>query len=269
MLLQAGVTRLHSAYVVGSNLLPIMKKLIEVIRSLWWGPLVSVIAALAILVFRSSPRHDEAAAFDAVGALAFGLLIAGILWLMLYSTDIDRRQALEEKSRRPSSSPPSVPVIPSDSSVVQVENELASRIKEAAEFKTAIERKNAELDALRSKLNRKDLVAVNEAIAALYQSVEFLCERAATGKESPDKVLPQIAEAADELLASAQLEKGLPKPGERLADLPPNSCTIFNRIPAPTPEQKGQLVEVRNCWVGFRSDAQLVIVNPSRVCVYV
>ena len=96
-----------------------------------------------------------------------------------------------------------------------------------------------------------------------------MCERAASGKEAAAKVLPQIAEAADELIVAAQLEKGRPNPGDRLADLPPNSCTIFNRIPAPTPEQKGQLVEVRNCWVGFRSDAQLVIVNPSRVSVYV
>ena len=268
-MLKAGVTRLHSGYVVGSKLSPLMKKLIELIRSLWWGPIVSVITALAILAFRDSPPNVEGAAFDYVGAFAFGLLIAGILWLMLYATDVERCQDLDEKSRRTSTGKSSVASVTTDSSISGVAQELASRIKEAADFKAAIERKNAELDTLRSKLNRKDLVAVNEAIAALYQSVEFLCERAATGKESPDKVLPQIAEAADELLASAQLEKGLPKPGERLADLPPNSCTIFNRIPAPTPEQKGLLVEVRNSWLGFRSDAQLVIVNPSRVSVYV
>lgn len=246
-----------------------MNKLIELIRSLWWGPIVSVIAALAILVFRDPPHHESGDAFDYIGAFAFGLLIAGILWLMLYATDIERRQDLEEKARRTSSAKFTAVTAPAELSVTRIEQDLALRVKEASDFKAAIERKNAELDALRSKLNRKDLVAVNEAIAALYQSVEFLCERAATGKESSEKVLPQIAEAADELIVAAQLEKGRPNPGDRLADLPPNSCTIFNRIPAPTPEQKGQLVEVRNCWVGFRSDAQLVIVNPSRVSVYV
>lgn len=254
---------------MGSNSYPLMKKLIELVGSLWWGPVVSVIMALAILIFRDPPRHDHVAGFDFVGAFAYGLLIAGVLWLLLYATDVDRRKEREECARRPSVAKPPEVSAPADLSIARLQQDLALRVKEAADFKAAIERKNAELDALRAKLNRKDLVAVNEAIAALYQSVEFLCDRAATGKESPDKVLPQIAEAAEELLAAAQLEKGLPKPGERLADLPPNSCTIFNRIPAPTPEQKGHLVEVRNCWVGFRSDAQLVIVNPSRVSVYV
>ena len=214
-----------------------MNKLIELIRSLWWGPIVSVIAALAILVFRDPPHHESGDAFDYIGAFAFGLLIAGILWLMLYATDIERRQDLEEKARRASSAKFTAVTAPAELSVTRIEQDLALRVKEAS--------------------------------AALYQSVEFLCERAATGKESSEKVLPQIAEAADELIVAAQLEKGRPNPGDRLADLPPNSCTIFNRIPAPTPEQKGQLVEVRNCWVGFRSDAQLVIVNPSRVSVYV
>ena len=147
-----------------------MNKLIELIRSLWWGPIVSVIAALAILVFRDPPHHESGDAFDYIGAFAFGLLIAGILWLMLYATDIERRQDLEEKARRTSSAKFTAVTAPAELSVTRIEQDLALRVKEASDFKAAIERKNAELDALRSKLNRKDLVAVNEAIAALYQS---------------------------------------------------------------------------------------------------
>ena len=246
-----------------------MKKLIDVICSRQWGSVFSILVGLCILVLRDAPKKEVAADFDYVGALSYFLLIFGGLLLVLYATASDRAQpaapvasgkrvASEEKSEsRP------------DDAVARLQQELSARVKEAADFKAAIERKNAELDSMRAKLNRKDLAGVNEAVAALFQSVEFLCERAASGKESPDKVLPQVAEAAEELLMAAQLEKGLPKPGDRLADLPPNSCTIFNRIAAPTPEQKGLIVEARNSWVGFRSDAQLVIVNPSRVSVYI
>jgi Skp family chaperone for outer membrane proteins len=246
-----------------------MKKLIDIICSRQWGSVFSILVGLSILVLRDAPKKEAAAAFDYVGALSYFLLIFGGLLLVLYATASDhaqpaapvasgKRLASEEKSE-------SLP----DEVVARLQQELSARVKEASDFKAAIERKNAELDSMRAKLNRKDLAGVNEAVAALFQSVEFLCERAASGKEAADKVLPQIAEAADELIVAAQLEKGRPNPGDRLADLPPNSCTIFNRIPAEKPEQKGLLVEVRNSWVGFRSDAQLVIVNPSRVSVYV
>lgn len=260
---------MHRASLLGSKKAPLMKKLIDVICSRQWGSVFSILVGLCILVLRDAPKKEVAAAFDYVGALSYFLLIFGGLLLVLYATSTDRAQSVapvasgkrvasEEKSElRP------------DEALARLQQELSARVKEATDFKAAIERKNAELDSMRAKLNRKDLAGVNEAVAALFQSVEFLCERAASGKEAADKVLPQIAEAADELIVAAQLEKGRPNPGERLADLPPNSCTIFNRIPAPTPEQKGLLVEVRNSWVGFRSDAQLVIVNPSRVSVYV
>ena len=246
-----------------------MKKLIDIICSRQWGSVFSILVGLSILVLRDNPKKEVAAAFDFVGALSYFLLIFGGLLLLLYATTSDRAQpaATVASGKRVASEEKSEPR--PDDAVARLQQELSARVKEASDFKAAIERKNAELDSMRAKLNRKDLAGVNEAIAALFQSVEFLCERAASGKEASDKVLPQIAEAADELIVAAQLEKGRPNPGDRLADLPPNSCTIFNRIPAPTTEQKGQLVEVRNCWVGFRSDAQLVIVNPSRVSVYV
>lgn len=249
-----------------------MKKLIDVICSRQWGSVFSILVGLGILVLRDAPRKEAAASFDYVGALSYFLLIFGGLLLLLYATSSDRAQpsapaAPVASGKRVASEEKSEPR--PDDDMARLQRELSARVKEAADFKAAIERKNAELDSMRAKLNRKDLAGVNEAVAALFQSVEFLCERAASGKETADKVLPQIAEAADELIIAAQLEKGRPNPGDRLADLPPNSCTIFNRIPAPTPEQKGLLVEVRNSWVGFRSDAQLVIVNPSRVSVYV
>lgn len=263
---------MHRATLVGSKMTPLMKKLIDVICSRQWGSVISILVGLGILVLRDAPRKEVAASFDYVGALSYFLLIFGGLLLVLYATASDRAQpaahaAPATSGKRVASEEKSEPC--PDDSVARLQQELSARVKEAADFKAAIERKNAELDSMRAKLNRKDLAGVNEAVASLFQSVEFLCERAASGKEPADKVLPQIAEAADELIAAAQLEKGRPNPGERLADLPPNSCTIFNRIPAPTPEQKGLLVEVRNSWVGFRSDAQLVIVNPSRVSVYV
>jgi Skp family chaperone for outer membrane proteins len=250
-----------------------MKKLIDIICSRQWGSVFSILVGLSILVLRDAPKKEVAAAFDYVGALSYFLLIFGGLLLVLYATASDRAQPAAAPAA-PAASGKRVaseekPEPRPDDAVARLQQELSARVKEAADFKAAIERKNAELDSMRAKLNRKDLAGVNEAVAALFQSVEFLCERAASGKEAADKVLPQIAEAADELIVAAQLEKGRPNPGDRLADLPPNSCTIFNRIPSDKPEQKGLLVEVRNSWVGFRSDAQLVIINPSRVSVYV
>lgn len=246
-----------------------MKKILGTVCSPHWGSVLSVVIGLCILVFRDAPRSGAGQSFDYVGALSYFMLFLGVLFLLLYARQSDGGRTDETPVASRQGVPAGDSCQPAEADVARLRSDLAARVKEAADFKSAIERKNSELEALRAKLNRKDLVAVNEAIAALYQSVEFLCERASSGKESSDKVLPQIAEAADELLVAAQLERGMPKPGDRLADLPPNSCTIFNRIPAPTPGQKGLLVEARNSWVGFRSDAQLVIVNPSRVSVYV
>jgi Skp family chaperone for outer membrane proteins len=245
-----------------------MKELVDIICSRQWGAVFSVITGLLILVMRDEPKTG-AGAFDYVAALSYFLLIFGGLLLVLYVTASDRGPGGAALASGKSETAADMSEPAGDAVVARLRQELSARVKEAADFKAAIERKNAELDSMRAKLNRKDLAGVNEAVAALFQSVEFLCERAASGKETADKVLPQIAEAADELIVAAKLEKGRPSPGDRLADLPPNSCTIFDRVPAPTPEQKGLLVEVRSSWVGFRSDAQLVIVNPSRVSVYV
>jgi dsDNA-specific endonuclease/ATPase MutS2 len=146
---------------------------------------------------------------------------------------------------------------------------LEARAQEAADFKKAIEKKNQEIEALRAAQNRSDLKEVNEAIAGLLQSVEFFKQRLAAQKDTLENLLPQVEDAIGDVLERAKLVKGLPEAGQRLADQPVDSCTIFNRLPAPTPEQKGQIVEVRNSWVGFKVDQRLVIVSPSRIAVYV
>jgi hypothetical protein len=147
--------------------------------------------------------------------------------------------------------------------VQELRRALEVRVQEAADFKKAIEN-----EALRAGQNRSDLKEVNEAIAGLLQSVEFFKQRLAAEKDTLDNLLPQVEEAIDDVLERAKLVKGLPAVGQRLADQPVDSCTIFNRLPAPTPEQKGQIVEVRNSWVGFRVDQRLIIVSPSRIAVY-
>lgn len=146
---------------------------------------------------------------------------------------------------------------------------LEARAKEAVDFKNAIEKKNREIETLRAGQNRSDLKEVNEAIAGLLQSVEFFKQRLAAQKDTLDNLLPQVEEAIGDVFERAKLLKGLPEVGQRLADQPVDSCTIFNRVPAPTPEQKGQICEVRNSWVGFKVDQRLVIVSPSRIAVYV
>lgn len=237
-----------------------MKKFIAAFGSLWLGPIASIVIGLAVLVFHNPPTGEEPPRFDYVGAIGPGCLIFGVLWLLLYATDQDRRDAGR-------SAPVRVPYEGGDVALLQ--DEIAARVKEAADFKAALERKNEELRLLRASLNRSDLKAVNEGIAAFFLSAEFLAIRIQAGKETPDKALTQLMEAADELLVAACLQKGMPRPGERLSELPAGSCTVINKLDAPTPEQKGLLVEVRNSWVGFMSGDQLIIISPSRVSVYV
>ena len=153
--------------------------------------------------------------------------------------------------------------------VQELRQALEARAKEAVDFKNAIEKKNHEIETLRAGQNRSDLKEVNEAIAGLLQSVEFFKQRLAAQKDTLDNLLPQVEEAIGDVFERAKLLKGLPEVGQRLADQPVDSCTIFNRVPAPTPEQKGQICEVRNSWVGFKVDQRLVIVSPSRIAVYI
>jgi len=156
-----------------------------------------------------------------------------------------------------------------EATLTELQQELEARKREASDFKKAIETKNREIETLRASLNRTDLKEYHEGIANLLQSVEFFKQRLALGKEAPEAFLPQVEEGILEVLERTKLIKGIPEVGQRLADQPTNSCTIFNRIPAPTPEQKGIIAEVRNSWVGFQVESRLEVVNPSRVAVYV
>lgn len=165
--------------------------------------------------------------------------------------------------------PSEVTAAPVSAELQELRQALEARAKEAVDFKNAIEKKNREIEALRAGQNRSDLKEINEAIAGLLQSVEFFKQRLAAQKDTLENLLPQVEEAIGDVLERAKLIKGLPEAGQRLADQPVDSCTIFNRVPAPTPEQKGQIVEVRNSWVGFKVDQRLVIVSPSRIAVYV
>ena len=57
--------------------------------------------------------------------------------------------------------------------LTQLKAELQMRHEEAAQFKVALENKNAEIDLLRSTIKRYDLKSINEAIATFYESFEF------------------------------------------------------------------------------------------------
>lgn len=164
---------------------------------------------------------------------------------------------------------PAPAAVAGSAEVQELRQALEARAKEAVDFKNAIEKKNREIETLRAGQNRSDLKEVNEAIAGLLQSVEFFKQRLAAQKDTLENLLPQVEEAIGDVFERAKLLKGLPEVGQRLADQPVDSCTIFNRVPAPTPEQKGQICEVRNSWVGFKVDQRLVIVSPSRIAVYV
>lgn len=170
---------------------------------------------------------------------------------------------------KPAEVAPAPAAVAGSAEVQELRQALEARAKEAVDFKNAIEKKNREIETLRAGQNRSDLKEVNEAIAGLLQSVEFFKQRLAAQKDTLENLLPQVEEAIGDVFERAKLLKGLPEVGQRLADQPVDSCTIFNRVPAPTPELKGQIVEVRNSWVGFKVDQRLVIVSPSRIAVYV
>lgn len=247
------------------TILRFMNKIRSVLGSLWFWSVAPALAGLAFLIIRDRPLTQGVPVFDVMDGGAFTLLIFGSLWLLFYAIEYD---ALQSGRGRPAGLP-TLGGSPEGQDVVRLNEEVAARIKEVADFKAALERKSEELRNLRASLNRADLKAVNEGIAAFLLSAEFLAMRIAAGKAAPDSALPELMTAVDDLLEAAQLQKGLPKPGDRLADLPPQSCTVFLKIDAPTPDKKGQLAEVRNSWVGFMSGNQLVIVSPSRVSVYV
>lgn len=153
--------------------------------------------------------------------------------------------------------------------LTQLKAELQMRHEEAAQFKLALENKNAEIDLLRSTIKRSDLQSINEAIATFYESFEFTLSRAESPLVSGTSPLSEISKSVDELFITASLIKIRPKEGDLLIDQPPGSITIFSKVPAPSPDLKGRLKEVRNSWVGFTSNDKTIIILQSRVSVYV
>ncbi len=242
-----------------------MSKIRALAVSLWFWTVAPAVIGLGFLVVRSRPLAGSNATFDFFDGCAFAMLIFGALWLIFYSVEYDAYHSGKAAQVAPSEAGSGA----GSDDITRLKAEVAARIKEVADFKAALERKNEEIRGLRSTLNRADLKTVNEGIAEFLLAAEFLAMRIAAGKAAPDAALPELLAAVDDLLDAAQLKKGLPQLGDRLAELPPQSCTIFSKIDAPTPDKKGQLAEVRNSWVGFMSGTQLVIISPSRVSVYV
>lgn len=153
--------------------------------------------------------------------------------------------------------------------LTQLKAELHMRHEEAIQFKLALENKNSEIDLLRSGINRSDLQSVNEAIATFNESFEFSLSRVQSSQVDAATALSEIFKSVDELFTAASLIKVRPKEGALLIDQPPGSITIFSKVPAPSPDLKGRLKEVRNSWVGFTSNDKTIIISPSRVSVYV
>ena len=153
--------------------------------------------------------------------------------------------------------------------LTQLKAELQMRHEEATQFKFALENKNAEIDLLRSAIKRSDLQSINEAIATFYESFEFSLSRAESSLVSHTSTLSEIHKSVDELFIAVSLIKVRPKEGDLLIDQPPGSITIFNKVPAPSPNLKGRLKEVRNSWVGFTSNDKIIIISQSRASVYV
>jgi hypothetical protein len=242
-----------------------MSKIRIAFGSLWFWTVAPAVLGLAFLVIRNRPLGAAGNAFDFMDGVAFTMLNFGSLWLLFYSVEYDAVRA----GKVASAGLPGAGAASEGEDVDRLRAEVSARVREAADFKAALARKDEELKQTRASLNRADLKSINEGIAAFLLSAEFLAMRISAGKAAPDSALPELMAAVDDLLQAAQLTKGMPKPGERLADQPPQSCTIFSKIDAPTPDKKGQLAEVRNSWVGFMSGGQLVIVSPSRVSVYV
>jgi hypothetical protein len=153
--------------------------------------------------------------------------------------------------------------------LTQLKAELQMRHQEAVQFKLALENKNAEIDLLRSGINRSDLQSVNEAIATFNESFEFSLSRAQSSQVDDATAMSEISKSVDELFTAASLIKVRPKEGDLLIDQTPGSITIFSKVPAPSIDLKGRLKEVRNSWVGFTSNDKTIIISQSRVSVYV
>ena len=164
----------------------------------WCIPVFSIIIGLGFIIYDSDS--------DLVCMLAYFLLIFGVFGLLYWAGLVD----VSVSTRL------SVPVL-SNSDRSNLIKDMEARIREAAEFKTELEAKRAEIAALKSGLNRTDAIELNDAIAQLYVAFEFERGRAA-GEFA--QVLTGLSEPVEGLFSVAALVKGVPIPGERFVDQP-------------------------------------------------
>ena len=212
----------------------------------WCIPVFSIIIGLGFIIYDSDS--------DLVCMLAYFLLIFGVFGLLYWAGLVD----VSVSTRL------SVPVL-SNSDRSNLIKDMEARIREAAEFKTELEAKRAEIAALKSGLNRTDAIELNDAIAQLYVAFEFERGRAA-GEFA--QVLTGLSEPVEGLFSVAALVKGVPIPGERFVDQPAGSCKVFKTELTSDAALKGKIKEARSPWVGFMANGKLKIIIASNVSVY-
>jgi len=220
--------------------------------SSWVIPVLMICLGIGVLVaFNQS---------DILLFVSYVLLVLGVSLLLFWAT--------EEGKRKPSALHvvPSAGSISSEAqSIEALRHDLASRIREIAEFKAELEAKRVQIDDLKSGLNRTEAAELNESIAQLYISLAF--ERGRAEGELA-LILSGLSESVDILFSAAGLVKGAPTPGERFIDQPAGSCKVFKTELTSDAALKGTIKAVRSPWVGFMANGKLKIITSSNVSVY-
>lgn len=222
------------------------------LASYWFLPVLVISLGVGGVVF----FHES----KPISFMSYMVLVFGVSLLLYWATVEDRKNSNVRRGQRSSCTIPS-----EDSIVAGLRIDLASRIREAAQFKAELEAKRAEIAALKSGLNRSDATELNEAIAQLYVGFEF--ERGRAEGEFA-QVLAGLSESVDSLFAAAALVKGAPTPGERFVDQPAGSCKVFKTELTSDAALKGTIKVVRSPWVGFMANGKLKVITASNVSVY-
>lgn len=220
--------------------------------SSWFMPVLMICVGVGVLVaFNQS---------DILLFVSYVLLVLGVSLLLIWANEEG-----ESKSSALHVVPSAGSISSESQSIEALRHDLASRIREVAEFKAELEAKRVQIDALKSGLNRTEVTELNESIAQLYISLEF--ERGRADGEFA-LILSGLSESFDALFAAAALVKGAPAPGERFVDQPAGSCKVFKTELTPDASLKGTIKAVRSPWVGFMANGKLKVITPSNVSVY-
>jgi hypothetical protein len=195
-----------------------------------------------------------------ISFFSYVLLVLGVSLLLYWATGEDHRNSAVRQRVSSSRNVPS-----EDTLVAALRLELASRIRETAQFKAELEAKSVEIATLKSGLNRTDAAELNEAIAQLYVGLEF--ERGRADGEFA-QILSGLSESVDALFSAAGLVKGVPTPGGRFIDQPAGSCKVFKTELTSDAALKGTIKAVRSPWVGFMANGKLKVITASNVSVY-